>query len=54
MSKFLNSELDITDVCRHSNDRKLAAKNCQEASTEMFFTALIRDRLVTQWASSQR
>ena len=47
MFKFLSSGLDITEVCRHSNNRKKAAKNCQDASTELFFSALIRDRPVT-------
>ena len=47
MLKFLNSGFDVTDVCRYSNDRKLAAKNCQEANTELLLTTFIRDRPVT-------
>lgn len=46
-SYFLSSDFDISKICEHSNDRKTAARKCQDASTELFLTALIRDSPIT-------
>lgn len=46
---FLSGEFNIAKICEHSNDRKMAARKCQDASTDLFITALIRDRPITTY-----